>query len=81
MAKQNEDGFIRDPLLPENTVPITNVTAYVRKGEQEDANNGRINFRDTYLYKWINLKELSRVFRVFNESESETVYLERTLKG
>ena len=75
MAKQNDDGFTRDPLLPENTVPITNVTAYIRRGEQEDENNGRINFKESYLYKWINLKELSRVFRAFNESESETVYL------
>lgn len=68
LEKQKDDGFIRDPLLPEITVPITNVTAYIRKGEQEDTNNGRINFKDSYLYKWINLKELSRVFRAFNES-------------
>ncbi len=70
----------RDPLTPELTVPITNVTAYVRKGEAEDKLNGRINWRDNYLYKFIDLTLLTRVFRVFNEEEGEAVYLERTTK-
>ena len=33
LAKQNEDGLIRDELLPELTVPVSNITAYVRRGE------------------------------------------------
>lgn len=80
LAKQAADGLVRDPLTPEFSVPITNVTAYVRKSEAEDPWNGRSNFKDSNLYKWINLKELTRVFRVFNEEEGETVYLERTTK-
>jgi hypothetical protein len=67
LKKQANDGLLRDPLQPELTVPITNITAYVRKAEGEDVLNGRTNFRDNYLYKWINLQELTRVFRVFNE--------------
>jgi hypothetical protein len=80
LRKQEQDGLIRDPLKPDITVPITNVTAYVRKGETADPWNGRTNWADHYLYKWINLQELTRVFRVFNEEEGETVYLERTSK-
>jgi hypothetical protein len=80
LRKQDADGLIRDPLQPELSVPVTNVTAYVRRGEQEDRLNGRINWADNLLYKWINLQELTRVFRVFNEEEGETVYLERTAK-
>jgi hypothetical protein len=48
------------------TVPITNITAYVRRGEVEDRFNGRINFKENYLYKYIDLNLLTRVFRVFN---------------
>jgi hypothetical protein len=80
LRKQAEDGLIRDPLQPELSVPVTNVTAFVRRGESADPWNGRSNFADNYLYKWINLQELTRVFRVFNEEEGETVYLERTVK-
>jgi hypothetical protein len=43
------------------------VTAFVRRGEAEDKLNGRINWRDNYLYKFIDLTLLTRVFRVFNE--------------
>ena len=72
---------MRDPLLPELTVPISNVTAFVRKGEAEDGLNGRINWKESALYKFIDLKLLTRVFRVHNEEEGEAVYLERTFKG
>jgi hypothetical protein len=61
--------LVRDPLAAVSTVPITNITAYVRKGEAQDLGNGRINWRDNYLYKWIDLTLLTRVFRVFNEEE------------
>jgi len=67
LEKQKEDGLIRDPLTPEITVPISNITAYIRTGEQEDKTNGRINWAENFLYKWIDLKLLNRVFRVFNE--------------
>jgi len=67
LAKQREDGLPRDPLLSETTVPITNISAYVRRGEVEDKFNGRVNFKESYLYKWIDLNLLTRVFRVFNE--------------
>lgn len=33
VKKQSEDGLVRDSLAGVTTVPITNVTAYVRKGE------------------------------------------------
>lgn len=75
LSKQEEDGLIRDPLQPDISVPVTNVTAYVRRGESADPWNGRSNWAENYLYKWINLNELTRVFRVFNEQEGETVYL------
>ena len=71
---------MRDPLQPEISVPVINVTAYIRKGESEDRWNGKTNWADVFLYKWINLKELTRVFRIFNEEEGETVYLERTTR-
>jgi hypothetical protein len=32
VEKQNKDGIFRDPLIPDISVPITNVTAYVRRG-------------------------------------------------
>ena len=80
LQKQEEDGIVRDPLVPELTSAITNVTAYVRKGEHEDRFSGRVNWKENYLYKWIDLKLLTKVFRVFNEEEGETVYLERTFK-
>jgi hypothetical protein len=66
LAKQREDGLPRDPLVPETTVPITNISAYVRRGEVEDKINGRVNFKKNYLYKYIDLNVLTRVFRVFN---------------
>ena len=72
---------MRDPLSPGYNVPITNLTVYVRRAECEDRVNGRINWKENYLYKWIDLNLLTRVFRVFNEEEGETVYLERTFKG
>jgi hypothetical protein len=81
LEKQKKDGLVRDPLTPQLTVPVTNVTAYVRRGEAEDKFNGRINWKENYLYKWVDLTLLSRAFRVFNEEEGETVYLERTFKG
>lgn len=59
--------MIRDPLNLQLARPISNVTAYVRKGEHEDKQNGRINWVQNYLYKWIDLKILTRGFRVFNE--------------
>jgi hypothetical protein len=80
LAKQDEDGLTRDPLNPEFTVPVTNITAYVRKGESEDRLNGRVNHKESLLYKWIDLGLLTRVFRVFNEAEGESVYLEKTIK-
>lgn len=80
LRKQQADGLIRDPLEPDISVPITNVTAYVRRSEAEDTWNGRTNWAENMLYKWINLRELTRVFRVFNEEEGEAVYLERTTK-
>jgi hypothetical protein len=33
LAKQNQDGLVRDPLTPNTTVPVTNLTAYIRRGE------------------------------------------------
>lgn len=72
---------MRDPLMPELTVPISNVTAFVRKGEAEDRFSGRVNWKNQSLYKFIDLKLLTRVFRVNNEEEGEAVYLERTFKG
>ncbi len=62
------------------TVPVTNLTCYIRKGEHEDRINGRINWTRNYLFKFIDLKLLTRVFRVANQAEGETVYLERTFK-
>lgn len=75
LEKQKQDGIFRDPLIPDISVPITNVTAYVRRGEAEDKFNGRVNYKEDYLYKWIDLGLLTRAFRVFNEEEGETVYL------
>ena len=66
LEKQREDGLPRDPIMADITVPITNITAYVRRGEVEDKFNGRINFKESYLYKWIDLNLLTRVFRIFN---------------
>ena len=66
LEKQREDGLPRDPIMADITVPITNITAYVRRGEVEDRFNGRINFKESYLYKWIDLNLLTRVFRIFN---------------
>lgn len=63
------------------TVPVTNLTCYIRKGEHEDRINGRINWTRNYLFKFIDLKLLTRVFRVANQAEGETVYLERTFKN
>jgi hypothetical protein len=80
VAKQSQDGLIRDPLTPSISVPVTNVTAYVRLAEAEDRANGRINWKTNFLYKWIDLNLLTRVFRIFNEEEGETIYLERTFK-
>lgn len=80
MEKQSRDGLVRDPLTPNIVVPVTNVTAYIRKGEEEDFRNGRANWHEQYLYKFIDLNLLSRVFRISNEKEGEAVYLERTIK-
>lgn len=80
LKKQAADGLRRDPLMPDMTVPVTNLTCYIRKGEIEDRINGRVNWKDNYLYKFIDLKLLSRVFRIQNQAEGETVYLERTFK-
>ena len=60
--------------------PITNVTAYIRQGEQESKDNGRINWAKNNLYKWIDLTLLTRAFKVPNEEEAEAIYLERTFR-
>lgn len=39
------------------------------------------NWRDRKLYKFIDLPWLSRLFRISNEAESSTVYLERIAKS
>jgi hypothetical protein len=57
--------------------PIINITAYVRKAEKEDKLNGRTNYLNERLYKWINLYGLTRNFRVFNQAEAESIYLEK----
>jgi hypothetical protein len=75
VRKQKEDGLKRDPLNPGQTVRITNVTAYVRKAESEDRWNGRVNYPDLHLFKWMDLYNLTRLFRVFNEAEGESIYL------
>jgi hypothetical protein len=62
------------------SLPITNVTAYIRQGEQESKVNGRINWAKNNLYKWIDLPLLTRAFRVPNEEEAEAIYLERTFR-
>lgn len=80
LQKEAQDGIVRDPLNETYSVPVTNITAYVRKGEKEDKGNGRINWKNNYLYKWIDLTLLTRTFRVFNEQEGEAIYLERTFK-
>ena len=81
LEKEEIDGIIRDPLEYNSARPVVNITAFIRRSEEEDANHGRTNFKKQKLYKWINLRELSRVFRItFNEEEAETVYLERTSK-
>jgi len=67
LEKEKKDGLIRDPIKPEMTRPITNVTAYVRRGEHEDRLNGRTNWKKHNLYKWVDLEFLTRVFRVHNE--------------
>ena len=81
LEQQEQDGLIRDPLKPELSVPITNLTAYVRNKEKEDRFNGRVNWKSENLYKWIDLNLFTRLFRMFNEAEAESVYLERTFKG
>lgn len=45
LEKQANDGLTRDPLMPSMTVPVTNLTCYIRKGEKEDRINGRINWQ------------------------------------
>lgn len=69
VEKQNKDGLVRDPLTPNIVVPVTNVTAYIRKGEEQDFRNGRMNWHEQYLYKFIDLSLLTRVFRITNEKE------------
>lgn len=59
---------------------ITTVDAYVRRGEEQEILNGLNNWRDRKLYKFIDLAWLSRLFRISNEAEASTVYLERVAK-
>lgn len=60
---------------------ITTVEAYVRRGEEREILNGLNNWKDKKLYKYIDLAWLSRLFRITNEAESSTVYLERVQKS
>lgn len=46
IEKQTEDGIPRDPLTPQLTVSVANITAFVRNGESEDRLNGRINWKE-----------------------------------
>lgn len=59
---------------------ITTVDAYVRRGEEQEILNGLNNWRDQKLYKFIDLAWLTRLFRISNEAEASTVYLERISK-
>ena len=59
---------------------ITTVEAYVRRGEQKEILNGLNNWRDRKLYKFTDLPWLTRLFRITNEEEASTIYLERVPK-
>jgi hypothetical protein len=61
-----QDGIIRDPLKSDLLYPVYNVDAYVRTGEQPNT-SGYINWKYQFLYKYIDLNLLTRVFRIFNE--------------
>ena len=60
---------------------ITTVEAYVRRGEERDVLNGLNNWRDQRFYKFIDLQWLSRLFRIVNEAEASTIYLERVARS
>lgn len=81
LEKQSYDNLYRDPRNLENVLTITTLEAYVRKGEERDILNGLNNWKESKLYKFIDLPWLSRLFRIANESESSVVYLERVPKS
>jgi len=80
MEKQAQDKLLRDPRHLASMSTITTVEAYVRRGEEREVLNGLNNWKDQKLYKYIDLEWLSRLFRIPNEAESSTVYLERIAK-
>lgn len=57
--------------------PISHVQAYVRKGEKKDIMRGYNNWPVQNLFQFIDLSYMSKFFGVINNSEAETVYLER----
>lgn len=77
MEKQKYDKLLRDPRQLSQMSTITTVDAYIRRGEEQDVLNGLNNWRDRKFYKFIDLAWLGRLFRMPNEAESSTVYLER----
>lgn len=77
MEKQKYDKLLRDPRQLAQMSTITTVDAYIRRGEEQDVLNGLNNWRDRKLYKFIDLAWIGRLFRISNEAESSTVYLER----
>jgi len=80
IAKQNEDQLLRDVRHLTSMSTITTVEAYIRRGEEQEILNGLNNWRDRKLYKFIDLPWLTRLFRIANEDESSTIYLERVPK-
>ena len=81
IEKQKKDKLLRDPRQLASMTTITTVEAYVRRGEEREVLNGLNNWRDQKFYKFIDLNWLTRLFRISNEAEATTVYLERVAKS
>lgn len=81
MEKQRNDQLLRDPRLLSSMNTITTVDAYVRRGEEREILNGLNNWKDRKFYKFIDLAWLSRLFRMSNEAEASTIYLERVQRS
>mmetsp|Transcript_3902 Transcript_3902/g.4336 ORF Transcript_3902/g.4336 Transcript_3902/m.4336 type:complete len:300 (+) Transcript_3902:32-931(+) len=72
-------GLTNNPsnLMEDDIVSLTEVVGIVRKGEQQDRLNRRVNWENHAVFQFIDLPYLARFFKFFNTDAASSAYIER----
>ncbi len=67
--------------LEEDNVALTEITGVVRRGEKQEILRGRRNWPAEGVFNFIDLKFMSRFFRLYNLTTASEAYIERVVPG